>query len=39
MKQIQSNIWEFSLAWEQEINHGAVKLNKANAMLTKLRYV
>ena len=27
-----------SLKWKQQINHVAVKLNKANAMLSKLRH-
>ena len=27
------------LTWKQQINHVAVKLNKANAMLSKLRHV
>ena len=40
MKQIQSNIWEFKrLTWKQDINHVALKLNKANAMLSKLRHL
>ena len=43
MKQIQSNIWEFKLkkklTWKQQINHVALKLNKANAMLSKLKHV
>ena len=27
------------LTWKQQINHGALKLDKANAMLSKLRHV
>ena len=27
------------LTWKQQINHVALKLNKANAMLSKLRHV
>ena len=27
------------LIWTQQINHVALKLNKANAMLSKLRHV
>ena len=41
MKQIQLNIWEIDkrLTWKQQITHVALKLNKTNAMLSKLRHV
>ena len=41
MKQTQLNIWEIDkrLTWKQQITHVALKLNKTNAMLSKLRHV
>ena len=40
MKQIQSGIQiDKRLTWKQQINHVALKVNKANAMLSKLRHV
>ena len=42
VKQIQSNVWEFKLtkAWHgKQINHVVVKLNKSNAIMSKLTHV
>ena len=39
MKQTRSNIWEFDKTWKQKINHVTLKINKTNAMMSKLRHV